>query len=163
MEIFLFILITLTLCANKLKADQLFSNDRLVTSFLSFFAAAIFFSNKLRIYFSSTKQDKYDASQSICTDNAVTDFLLFIHRIKLRWKLFWQHPNFEATVVIIVRKTLEKTRVLQFIDAQPLIGNISSNNIVFLPWFSLFAQAKTSILILLGVSDLRWISYCTFL
>ena len=114
----MFIFITKTLCANKLKADQLFSNDRLVIS------------NKLRIYFSSTKQDKYDASQSICTDNTVTDFLLFIHRIKLRWKLFWQHPNFEATAVIIVRKILEKTRILQFIDAQPLIGNIFSNNIV---------------------------------
>ena len=94
-----------------------------------FFAAAIFFSNKLRIYFSSTKQDKYDASQSICTDNTVTNFLLFIYRIKLRWKLFWQHPTFKATVVIIVRKILEKTRVLRFIDAQPLIGNIFSNNI----------------------------------
>ena len=127
----MFIFITKTLCANKLKADQLFSNDRLVTSFLSFFCCSnIFISNKLRIYFSSTKQDKYDASQSICTDYTVTDILLFIHRIKLRWKLFWQHPTFKATVVIIVRKISEKTRVLQFIDAQPLIGNLFSNNIV---------------------------------
>ena len=98
--------------------------------FSKFFCCSNIFSNKLRIYFSSTKQDKYDASQSVCTDNTVTNFLLFIYRIKLRWKLFWQHPTFKATVVIIVRKILEKTRVLRFIDAQPLIGNISSNNIV---------------------------------
>ena len=108
--------------------NYLVMTDLLFSKF--FLPQQYFFSNKLRIYFSSTKQDKYDASQSICTDNIVTDFLLFIHRIKLRWKLFWEHPPFKATVVIIVRKILEKTRVLQFIDAQPLIGNIFSNNIV---------------------------------